>query len=590
MEQITNEALERFNTCVARYGPYHRRMDVLDLTDKGEMWKALGAKFPPYQVLPDTNNISYIKSNLLASLYTVAKSAEIQPTGPDDKQLITQFNIALDRIWDTAKVGYYQFLAGERAALTNMGVTEVGWSAQAKHSSGATGNIVLDNVNPKEFMYDPFARGLDEAAYCFRYTAYHRTWFLSNPAYKDKFLEYEAAKKLELEMGNAPKHNEISRKCPDKDYYLLVRYYRKDEQGNVQLYDMINCECILDQKPQLKPNKFPYAILYCNPPADDLVGISECQKALPNNIAYNLMQSMALTSEYRNQRPPKFIDASSGINVNGFAQYGDQADRTFVVQGDASKAVHYAEFPQTSPALQGLLMNLQMGIENMTGVDQKYTGRNTGSITTTGGTQEMLNRVTVIDTPKILMYENYTRDLTDLILRNFIAFGKSRSYFFKPPNKTEWMTVNVDFEKMKHANQILDYAINISSELPKTKQRNAEMANHILEMQRQYNQNGESVDLITPEEWLFLQDMPNKEYMLERMGLQRGTDYVEQVTQILFQYTELVQQGATPEDAIVATANSMMQQGMAGPTQPDMPPGIIPQGVGVPEAAPLPMM
>ena len=53
-----------------------------------------------------------------------------------------------------------------------------------------------------------------------------------------------------------------------------------------------------------------------------------------------------------------------------------------------------------------------MGIELVTGVDNRYTGRDTGSIITTGGTEEMLNRVTMIDTPKIMNYENYTKNLT----------------------------------------------------------------------------------------------------------------------------------------------------------------------------------
>ena len=52
----------------------HRKMRLLDSTDKGELWKAIRAKFPPYQLLPDTNFVSYVKSNILASQISAACS------------------------------------------------------------------------------------------------------------------------------------------------------------------------------------------------------------------------------------------------------------------------------------------------------------------------------------------------------------------------------------------------------------------------------------------------------------------------------------------------------------------------------------
>ena len=57
------------------------------------------------------------------------------------------------------------------------------------------------------------------------------------------------------------------------------------------------------------------------------------------------MQSLALTAEFRNQRPPKFVSNQAGLNIRSFAQYGDDPDKTFIVNGDASKAVHYHEYP-----------------------------------------------------------------------------------------------------------------------------------------------------------------------------------------------------------------------------------------------------
>ncbi|MGB4238000.1 MAG: hypothetical protein WBJ87_00005, partial [Candidatus Hydrothermia bacterium] len=103
------ELKEKYNLALSYYVPEHRKLRLLDATDRGDLWKALAAKFPPYQILPDTNFISYIKNNLVASIYTVGKSAQIQPTSEKDKEIVEQLNIALEQIWNLSRVGYYQF-------------------------------------------------------------------------------------------------------------------------------------------------------------------------------------------------------------------------------------------------------------------------------------------------------------------------------------------------------------------------------------------------------------------------------------------------------------------------------------------------
>ena len=65
------------------------------------------------------------------------------------------------------------------------------------------------------------------------------------------------------------------------------------------------------------------------------------------------------------------------------------------------------------------------------------------------------------------------------------------------------------------------------------------------------------------------QDLPNKEYMLERMGVQRWQNALEDVAQVLYQYSDLVKQGLTPDQAMQATAQTLQQtrQGI-NPQQP----------------------
>lgn len=551
---------EDYDTCRTHYAKQFKRMRLLDATDRGELWKALKAKYPKYQILPDTNFVSYVKNNLLASIYTVMKGASIMPTSEKDKNLIVNLNVIMEYIWDIANVGYYQFMAGERASLLNLGITQVGWDDTLTGGNGDSlykGNIALKNIDPMRFMMDPFCTSYSTAQYCMTFEKYHKNVLLKNPRYKEKAKEYfDKVNNSSMELPNH-KIDEVN-DSGAKDYATLVCYWCK-EDGKVKEYHTLNCECMLYKNEEVLPAEFPFAILYSNLPTGDLVGTSECAKIFANNVAYNLLDSLAITAEYKNQRPPKFISTDSGLNVQAFVKHGDEAEQTFIVNGRADQAVHYHQFPQVSGVLPNLKMGLQNGVELTSGIDGRYTGRDTGSVLTTGGVQDMLNRVTLIDTPKITLYEDFTKQLTKLILANLIHFAPKRKYFVQEPMSVNWKTVEVDFPKIDN-DTLFNYSINISSELPKNKERIAATADMLMEKQMQYAQQGNNVQLITEEEWLEMQDLPNKERMLERMGIQRQQNALEDAAQVIFQYADLMQQGVSPEDALMATAQTLQNR------------------------------
>ena len=568
-EHVTIDKLkEYFSIARTEYAAAHRRAQKLDATDRGKLWEAVRAEFPKYQILPDTNFISYVKQNILASIYTVGKSARLIPTSDKDKEIVEQLNIALDNIWSTLNVAKYQMEAGERAALLNYGVTQVGWDNNIITGTGDTfrkGEIVLKNINPLKFMRDPFATSLDTASWCVTWDSYHKSVILDNDNYKEEFKKYLNEYRAVDSTGQMPENStdHVSRSSSNKkDYYTIYTYWVNDN-GKIHEIHLVNNEYVLLCKQDIKPSAFPFAELYCNLPAGDLFGTSECAKIFSNNLAYNIMSSIILTSEYKNQRPPRFVNGNSGINVATFVKHGNDADRTFIVQGDASKAVHYHQFPQpTQQAIQSMGF-LSSDVKTITGVDDRYTGRDTGSVLTTGGIESMLDQVTMIDAPKVENYETYCKRLTQLIISNCIQYSFKRSYFTQDQRTLKWKTVEVDFPKIDN-DTIFSYELVISSELPKNKTRIESVANHLMEMQMQYQGQGIDVDIITPEEWLMMQDLPMREYMQERMGIQRTQNWVSMVSQAVTQYAGLVENGVDPEEAISATADTMARQAQPG--------------------------
>ena len=71
-EGVTLSTLQsNYQIAANEYSLTMKKAVKLDATDDGSLWAAVKAKFPEYQILPDSNWVSYVKNNILASVYTV---------------------------------------------------------------------------------------------------------------------------------------------------------------------------------------------------------------------------------------------------------------------------------------------------------------------------------------------------------------------------------------------------------------------------------------------------------------------------------------------------------------------------------------
>ena len=544
-------------------------MRILDGTDRGKMWDVVSAKFPKYQLQPDSNWVNYIKENLVASIYTTGRYAELVPRSDEDIEYVTEFNSALGTIWDQVKADYYQFLAGERAALLNIGITMVGWR---KDLLGGTanhwykGDIVFKNIDPMKFRRDPYADVFDNSEFCYYYDDFSMAIIRTKDKYKKRIKEIEAA------VGDLDKSNLIpdavtaatdrqKTTSTQSNYHKITYYYTKVPdltQNSKEGYVIVEVH-LLDDKyvlycnKDLKPRMFPFAVLYCNNPAGDLVGASEPAKAFTSAFTYNLLNSIYATHAYKAQRPPRFVNAASGINLRQFAKYGNDADKTFIVNGDATQAVHYAQFPQLPPELLQVKQDLGRDIRDCSGVDEMYAGKNTGSIQTTGGMDTLMDATSQRDNQKILLYEEYSKRLTELVVNNLIVYGDKREYTVTDPITQQTKTVSFNFPEVDDDIRFR-YTLDIQTYLPRNKTRLAAVANMLLEKQAQYKPDPE---IITVEEWLLMQDIPFKDMIYKRMGIQRNTRISEQVAMTLEMFATLVEGGMDPDAAVDQVAQQL---------------------------------
>ena len=573
---VTLEDLVRnYDTMKSEYASAYRRIKVLDLVDRGEIWELISRKFPEYQITPDTNYVNYIKENILASVYTVGKSASLIARSKQDKEVVDKLNKVLDTLWGVLKVRTYQLKAGERAALCNLGITQVGWS---KDIQGGTnehwykGDVVLKNIDPLNYGRDPFADTLEDAAFVIYHDKYHKMTLMENPNYRKVLKDMDPE-----DTGDIENYNRTGGTSPgtNSNYYTLVIHWIKaydETKEEVVIHEIhtIANKTVLYVKEDIKPRMFPFAELYSNIPVKDPVGISEPSKILSSTVVTNLLDGIVTTHAYKAQRPPRLISDRSGLNLRTFTKYGNDPDKSFIVNGNPDEAVRYVSFPPLPQSLENTTSRLSAAIERMSGIDSKYTGKDTGSILTTGGIDSMLAQATMRDTTRISLYEEYTQELTRLIISHMIYYGDKREYGYTNPTNRQMEFMTLDFPKIPD-DILFNYSINISSELPKTKARIQAQADAMLEKSMQYQANPE---ILTIEEWLSFQDFPGIERIVERLELDRQANMTEQVTQVLAMFSGLVEQGMDPNEAVnVVTQQMQSQQTTGGP--PAAPPNPV---------------
>ena len=558
---------EQIKNTDAQYTKVLERMRILDGTDRGKMWDVIKARFPRYQLTPDSNWVNYIKENLVASIYTTGRYAQLMPKSDEDISFVVEFNSALETIWDNIKAEYYQFLAGERAALLNIGITQVGWD---KTMIGGTknhwyqGDIKFKNIDPMKFRRDPYADTFDNAEFCYYYDDYSLAVIKSKELYRARLAEIEKAigtldNTNSLTEAITPATDRQNKSTTSSNYHRVTYFYTvynddSEKEGyKIAEIHLLDDEYVLYCNKDLKPRMLPFAILYCNEPAGDIVGTSEPAKQFQSNLAYNLLNSIYATHAYKAQRPPRFVNADSGINLRQFAKYGNDADKTFIVRGDATTAVHYAQFPQLPPELLQVKQDLGKDIKECSGIDEMYAGKNTGSIQTTGGMDTLMEATSQRDNQKLLLYEEYTKRLTELVVNNLVQFGDKREYTVTDPITQQTKMVTFDFPKIDDDIRFR-YSLDIDTYLPRNKARLAMIANMLLEKQAQYKPDPE---IITVEEWLLMQDIPFKDMIFKRMGIQRNTRITEQVAQTLEMFATLVEGGVEPDLAVEQVANQL---------------------------------
>lgn len=547
------DILEVFHYFVSEKSGYDRVCRQLDAYDSGNFWSHVKAKLPKHQMLSDTNYINYIKQNQVNSIYSGGYIADVNARTADDEDLARNINAFLEYVYDDVELNHYQLLAGDRAALLNVGAILIQWDKQNK-------KIKPRFIDTSCLYLDPAVRVYQEGSALFiAEVVSRRDLIRQHPDYEEK-LPKDKDKKDNFSSSYYGGGYIDSRGTNSRDDVVhLLNAFIKNEKGGINQYIIADENTILDSKENIKPNQFPVGVLYGLPPVKDVYGFNVTKLCLRNCLALNLLDSIGITHVYAQQRRATIMRRDIGISVDYLSANINNPDATIPVDGDPTKAVHQLDLPDLPNFLVEYRAKLEESIFLISGIDPIYTGRQTNSITTTGGVERVQQRASLTDATRISMLEHFIKNLTKLIYEFYVEFGDEYSVFNKATHPALKEVYKVSFKDIREKKIEFDFSMNASPYLPKNRVRYADAATAIIEMQGQYQMNP---PLITPEEWLKYQDFPQKDKILQRIEAQRVQDDTQEITENVVNFSSLMQQGVSPESAIqmLADEKAMMRE------------------------------
>jgi hypothetical protein len=548
-----------------------KRADImaeLDAFDRNQQWDLQSA--PAWLPKPVTNFIHLIKYTKRAALAMDNPTGKLRAVSPAGVERVDLLDHAFQYVWDRIKARKVVRENIETSKLLGTAFAHVYWEEYKEGRLGTTvqgdkgyqfeGDLCIRELDPAIVFPDPDAFCLEDCRYIAVIERKTMDWIKNNPKFKTDGVEATSG-------GDPKERGEIYNRDYTTDSEGLVdfiSYYEKvpnGEGGYTYKVTYLAKDKILAEHP-LKPNRYPFAVLYDYKQRQDFWAMSTCEFVLDNQKIINKVESIIALIGTLLQNPQKVVHAQSGIDPKEVARFGGAPGHTFVSNMPAQNAITYVTPPQIPQVLFNLLENAKANIREITGLSEAYMGQTVGSLQTSSGVNNLIERATMRDRDQMYDVELYIESLSNLIIDFMVSYYEEprmirimgenpNEYSFKP-------FLGSDFKDLEY-----DIFIDVSSKAPLTRMKQMQDMKEAMNMQGQYKESFGGVDLIKPQEFVKSMDWSNKDDIIKRMNADEMKNKDKELTDILNQSFDMLKNGSTPQEVQQAALDSLhqMEQG-----------------------------
>lgn len=595
VEYSAGDIVKEFEDALAYKQEQARIFKILDAADHSDIWKIYNRKIPNFVQTPTNNPITVIKEATKASIMPTEYSGEYKALSISAKTLADTANKYFQMKWEAANMNEVNNECADYAYLHGTSGVLMGWNNNIVDAADVTNyfnpakhiQFQAKAWHPANIFPDPGAKDVDEMRYLFLVERKTKDFLRTIPRFQNAAFLVDTSNDS---MGNVdPAYKLDKAKDYSNEVVSFITCYKKVlrvKQDPITTLTTLSPSVdiiymagrnILDVEKDIQPNCIPFVPLYDEKVPNNFWGISKCYKVLSLYLTLVQLDSIEATGYFKNQNPAEFINALAGLNIADYQNKRDNPDKAFTVNCDPKLVQAFATRPDLPKTLDGFRIYILDAIQQISGVDAAYLGRNYGSIQTTGGVQQAVDRSTMRDVNRIKSIDKFIRKELELMTQFFIVHQTEEESFFVPnpdqaseiPGK-EYTFNPVDLI----ANN--DICIDVSNAAPRSNQSYEDAAMKLMELQMKYvpAEHGYP-DFITPEEliqWLNI-PKPQQKLLIDRMNKQMQNMKLEEYTAVLTAVGTLTQGGMPVEQALMEVVNQMQQAvGQLPATNPNVPP------------------
>lgn len=578
-EYTASDLVSDFQDAVAYKQEQARVFKILDAADHSDIWKVFNKKIPNYVQTPTHNPITIIKEATKASIMPTEYSGDFRALSIDAKELAETANKFFQLKWNSMDMDDINNKCGEYAYLHGTSGVLYGWNNDLVEANDVTSILNAKRLvplqarvyHPSNIFPDPSASQVEEMGYMYFAEKKSKEFLKAIPRFQARIQAIENAN--DTTGYTDPNYIRDKDKQSSRNVVTFITCYKKvlrPKTGidgtniltpSVDIIYMAGRD-ILDVAKDIQPNVIPFIPLYDEEVPNNFWGISKCYKVLSLYLALVQLDSTEATAYFKNQNPAEFINSMAGINVAEYQNKRNNPDKAFTVNCDPRIVQAFANRPDIPKDLNSFRQYLISAIQQVSGVDAAYLGQSYGSIQTTGGVSQALDRATMRDSNRIKAIDKFISKELNLMSQFYILNGNEETFRAQPNS----MTNKQDNKEYTFNPADLfgrdDICIDVSSAAPRSKTSYEDGAKQLMELQMKYvpAEHGYP-DFITPDEMISFLNIPTpeKNTIRERMKIQMENMKLEEYTAVVTALGTLVKGGMNPEEALQYVTQQLVQ-------------------------------
>lgn len=506
---------------------------------------------------------------------------ELKPRTPNTQTMVGVFN---DYINSYLALPMFRFAFADAVKTSRaypFAVSMLGWDDKGVFSVGGiqtstkTGDVIVKNIDPYKFFWDPLCLDLNDATYCFYVDIINFDKLYASLETENAFnyADKDLAKAVHIIKQNI---NSVQPEIRDRlittydqkqvgGEEVIIYFRRNFEDKVVDVYFVMGKDIII-AKTTIKCTELPFAILKEHFVEQSFLGKSSVMLAIPYIKQKMIIDATAQNTVLLSKSPVYLVPKTSGISPNALLDIdGNNAPKVVFTNSNPTES---AVMLDRGSITQDTLMwrqNIESDLQKVVGINDAQSGYGFGSATNGAAVNAMVQQATIRENDSLVEINKYlvrtTNILIQLVKNNLFNNAPEKEEAFINQNgelvegkKNKRVTVRIDnpnpdrdkkdnylfYEFSKRDLMSIDLDINVNVEtlrVTKKEQQKQELFT-LMQWSMQYQSNE---PLVTAEELIETLNLPNKGQVLSRLNQGKMQAAIEKGAKILEIYDQMIQ-------------------------------------------------